>query len=97
MRRATIKSIAALALTGAGTALVAGFQTTDDLAVPITAGAGGDSARVTTPKATGSTSGATAAPSATGGSATGTAAYADGTWTGSPVSEPWPALPGWTG
>ena len=97
MRTSTLKSIAALALTGAGSALVLGFQTTDEIAVD----PGGQAAANVTLGATSgssSTSGAasTAAPAATSGSTGGTggtpnttAKYADGTWTGAAVPEPW--------
>ncbi len=40
MRRSTVKSLAAIALTGAGSALVIGFRTTD-VAIPATSGGTG--------------------------------------------------------
>src|SRR4051794_15780902 len=102
MRTSTIKSIAAIALTGVGSALVLGFKTSDELA--------GDSAALSNTATNGSTvasgstrsasaSGSTgtsgsATPAPTGGAGTtsgsaSTAAYKDGTWTGDAVSEPW--------
>lgn len=95
MRTSTIKSIAALALTGAGSALVVGFQTTD-VAVngattlssggsAATPGTGSGSGASTTTTTTGS-AGPTAPPSAGNGT---TGRYADGTWTGQAVDEPW--------
>ena len=93
MRTSTIKSIAALALTGAGSALVLGFRT------------GGDGAAITTngssaSDGSGSTSGSTttngsstgSSSSGSGGSGFGSASaapYADGTYKGTEVSEPW--------
>jgi uncharacterized protein with FMN-binding domain len=73
MRTDTAKSIVALILTGIGSALVVGFRTRDD-ATPALAGTNAASA--------GTASGTTA----TGQS---TAKYADGTWTGAAVAEPW--------
>src|SRR6185369_13482717 len=73
MRTSTIKSIAALALTGAGSALVLGFKTT-----------GGDA---TLPVA--NSGSATSSSSGSASSSGSTTKYADGTWMGSEVSEPW--------
>jgi len=93
MRTGTIKSIAALALTGAGSALVLGFRTTPDPAgTPTGPAAGVDAANGSTSR-TGSTSSATSGSGASSGSSGSTgsngSAYADGTWTGKAVSEPW--------
>jgi uncharacterized protein with FMN-binding domain len=97
MRTSTIKSIAALALTGAGSALVLGFQTTDVASsgrTTLTSAAAG----VIPQPAPSSTSGLVGSATTTdGGTATAapatgtavTAAYADGTWTGQAVEEPW--------
>jgi uncharacterized protein with FMN-binding domain len=96
MRTSTVKSIAALALTGAGSALVLGFQTTT-VAINGTAGSEAPAANssTTTTSGAGSRTPATATPAAgaTSDSATGTTAtYADGTWTGKAVDEPWGAF-----
>jgi uncharacterized protein with FMN-binding domain len=86
MRTSTIKSIAALALTGAGSALVLGFRTSDGAAItPATRTGSGTAGNATT---TGSGSGSGPTSTAGGGSTT-TASYHDGTWTGSAISEPW--------
>jgi uncharacterized protein with FMN-binding domain len=85
MRTSTIKSIAALVLTGAGSALVVGFKTTSEATIPGTAaqaGIAGGSAATPSQGAT-----ATDGSSTDGSTASGT--YADGTWKGAPVSEPW--------
>ena len=85
MRTSTIKSIAALALTGAGSALVLGFRTSDGVAITTGTQAGSGTAgnaATTADSASGSTSTAD-------GGATTPATYADGTWTGSAISEPW--------
>src|SRR6266576_7070597 len=92
MRTSTIKSIAALALTGAGSALVLGFKTNgtalDTIALP-----GGGAASSSTPQTGGTSSGSNTGSGSGSGSASdsgsSTAKYADGTWTGSAVSEPW--------
>jgi uncharacterized protein with FMN-binding domain len=98
MRTSTIKSIAALALTGAGSALVLGFKTTDKLTIDSSAqvntatnGSTASSGSAGTTGTTGSSgSTATAEPTTAPGSGTGsTAAYKDGTYTGHAVSEPW--------
>jgi uncharacterized protein with FMN-binding domain len=95
MHASTLKSITALALTGAGTALVLGFQAGDAAAV--------------TPSTTNTTSNTVAAATATSGTTTGgtttgtttataaatttttttSGAYTDGTYTGNTVTEPW--------
>jgi uncharacterized protein with FMN-binding domain len=77
MRASTIKSVTALALTGAGTALVLGFQTTS-------------SAVALTPAAT--TTAATAAATTATTTTTTSSTYKDGTYTGNAVSEPWGAF-----
>lgn len=94
MRTSTIKSIAALALTGVGSALVIGFRTSDGIAIPTAAGGTGSSGTTTNTTSgsgssvgSGSTSGS-GSGSGSGSSATG-ATYKDGTWTGAAVSEPW--------
>lgn len=92
MRRSTIKSLAAVALTGAGSALVLGFRTTD-LAVTA-AGAGtaaesGSGATGTGVASTASDAAATADAGSTTTSAAGTGQYADGTYQGATVDEPW--------
>jgi uncharacterized protein with FMN-binding domain len=91
MRASTVKSITALALTGAGTALVLGFQATDSVAALTP---------TTTADTTTSVVSAATATTTTGGTSTGTTAatattttmsgtYTDGTYTGSAVTEPW--------
>ena len=102
MRTSTIKSVAALALTGAGSALVLGFKTTDVALDPTgqTGGAAGSTA--TAGPADGGTGGSTGDGSTGGGSSgsgssgsgstggsSSSGAYADGTYTGREVSEPW--------
>lgn len=66
MRRSTVKSLAAVALTGAGSALVLGFRTSDVAITPAGAGSG-----------------------ATTTSAAATGQYADGTYQGAAIDEPW--------
>jgi uncharacterized protein with FMN-binding domain len=90
MRTSTVKSIAALALTGAGSALVLGFRTTGtalDASAAPGAGAAGSSTSQAGGTSSGSNAGSGSGSSSDSGSST--AAYADGTWTGSEVSEPW--------
>jgi uncharacterized protein with FMN-binding domain len=99
MRTSTIKSLAALALTGAGTALVFGFQTTDGVVLDP-----GNGASTSTTGSTGSTgskgststgsTGSTGSSGSTGstGSSSRGSGYADGTWTGAAVREPWGAF-----
>ena len=98
MRTSTLKSIAALALTGAGSALVLGFRTAeapiDGASTDVTAsGTGTTSGATGTAGATGSTSDGGASTGSgsgsSGGGTTSTATYADGTWTGNAVQEPW--------
>jgi uncharacterized protein with FMN-binding domain len=99
MRKSTIKSIAALALTGAGSALVRGFKTTGDVALDTTGQTGSASGSTATAGQAGSDAagsagggssagGSTSGGSTSGGSATADA-YADGTYTGAEISEPW--------
>jgi uncharacterized protein with FMN-binding domain len=107
MRTSTLKSIAALALTGAGSALVLGFRTVDaptDGASSDVAASGTGATSGTGTASGGSGSGATGGTGSTsgggtstgsgsgsgsGGGTTSTATYADGTWTGSAIQEPW--------
>jgi uncharacterized protein with FMN-binding domain len=91
MRISTIKSIAALALTGAGSALVIGFRTTGgDVTLPVAGNgaSGGSTAASNAGSGSRSGSGSTSGSSSSGQSGS-TAKYADGTWTGAEVSEPW--------
>jgi uncharacterized protein with FMN-binding domain len=86
MRTSTIKSIAALALTGAGSALVLGFRTTGgDVTLPVAndGPAGGSAASSSSGSVSSSGSGSSSAGSGS------TEKYADGTWTGAEVDEPW--------
>jgi uncharacterized protein with FMN-binding domain len=88
MRISAIKSIAALALTGAGSALVLGFRTTGgDATLPVagTGSTGGSTTSSTSNSGSGSTTGS----SSSSGQSGSTAKYKDGTWTGMEVSEPW--------
>lgn len=120
MRKSTLKSIAAIALTGAGSALVVGFQVapapvtaTTTVATTATTSATTTSATTSgstwTSAATSTTAAATATPTTTTTTTTAAAAatpaattstattmttavaatYADGTWTGAAVAEPW--------
>jgi uncharacterized protein with FMN-binding domain len=93
MRTGTIKSLAALVLTGVGSAFVLGFRTTSDVPVDVTPNAAG-SGSSTTSGSTGTTgssdsSGSTDTSGSTGTAGSSTATWADGTWTGAAVSEPW--------
>jgi uncharacterized protein with FMN-binding domain len=91
MRTSTIKSIAALALTGAGSALVLGFRTSGDGAPATTNGSsasdGSGSAGSTTTN--GSSTGSSSSGSGSGPGSASAAPYADGTYKGTEVSEPW--------
>jgi uncharacterized protein with FMN-binding domain len=100
MRTSTIKSIAAVALTGAGSALVLGFRTSDQLttdsSAQVNTAANGSTAGSSSTGTTGTTGsrGSTTtpkpAPTTDPGSGSGSnAAYKDGTYTGQAVSEPW--------
>ena len=101
MRRSTAKSLVALALTGVGSAVVVGFSTTDPIVAEPSVGTSSTATSGTTSVTGGSsgsasTSGAnpSSAASAAGASPTATdssaaAAYADGTYAGSAVAEPW--------
>ena len=95
MRTSTVKSIVALALTGLGSALVVGFRTPDTTTLGSTAATTGQStvAAVTGTSGTssagtaaGSSSSTAATPAATSATSSG---YANGTFTGSAVQEPW--------
>jgi uncharacterized protein with FMN-binding domain len=93
MKASTVKSVAALALTGVGSALVVGFQV-PDAALATTGTQTTTTTALALAAATATTSGATAtaaaATSAAGTTTTTTAAgYKDGTYTGAAVSEPW--------
>lgn len=86
MRTGTLKSLAALALTGVGSALIVGFKVHE---TPLS-GATGSRLSVAAPAAGGSRATTAAGPAATPRATTGaTVAYADGTWTGPAVDEPW--------
>lgn len=103
MNRRITKSLAALVLTAAGSGFVIGFRTSDvsvgttataqtpgstDSSAAATAAA---SAAAATSAATGTSTatGASTSTSSTGSSAATASTYADGTWTGSAVAEPW--------
>jgi uncharacterized protein with FMN-binding domain len=89
MRTSTIKSIAALALTGAGSALVLGFRTTDGSALDTSLPAGSSTGSSTgSTSSDGSTAQSSQSTSETPGS-TASGAFADGTYIGAAVSEPW--------
>ena len=94
MRTSTIKSIAALALTGAGSALVLGFKTTGgDATLPVANSGSATSSSSGSASSSGSSptsgSGTTSDSGPNSGSSGSTTKYADGTWMGSEVSEPW--------
>ena len=96
MRTSNIKSIAALALTGAGSALVLGFRTTGgDVTLPVAndGPAGGSAASSSSGSTSTSGSGTSSGSSSGSGSSSAgsgsTGKYADGTWTGAQVDEPW--------
>ena len=87
MRTSTIKSIAALALTGAGSALVLGFRTSGgDVTLPVAGNGSTDGSTTSSPLGSGSGSTSTSGSTPSSGPA---ANLKDGTWTGSEVSEPW--------
>jgi uncharacterized protein with FMN-binding domain len=89
MRVSTIKSIAALALTGAGSALVLGFRTTGgDATLPV-AGNGANGGSATSSGSSSTSRSGSSSGSSSSGSTGSSAKYADGTWTGTAVSEPW--------
>src|SRR5690348_6595320 len=98
MRISTIKSIAALALTGAGSALVLGFKTTGgDATLPVagngsvtssSSGSGTTSGSGAT-SGSGSGAGSGSGSGSSSGSTASNGAYKDGTWTGNAVREPW--------
>lgn len=91
MKISTIKSIAALALTGTASALVIGFKTSTspaDATTPFTArGVAGSSSNAV--KSTARPGGASSTPTTGSTGVASGATYADGTWTGAPVREPW--------
>jgi uncharacterized protein with FMN-binding domain len=90
MRVSTIKSIVALALTGAGSALVLGFRTTGgDVILPVADNGGSGGSTTSSSSSSGSTSGSGSSSGSSAGQSGSTAKYADGTWTGTEVSEPW--------
>ena len=92
MRTSTIKSIAALALTGAGSALVLGFKTTGgDVTLPVANPGSATSSGSGSNSGSSSTSGSstTSDSGSNSGSSGSTTKYADGIWMGSEVSEPW--------
>ena len=92
MRRSTVKSVAAIALTGAGSALVLGFRTSDvaitatSAATDVTSASGAAGAGSA---GTASSAAATADTGSTTTSAAGTGQYADGTYQGAAIDEPW--------
>ncbi len=96
MQASNAKALAALALTGLGTALVAGFRVpSTDATVPASTGTAAAAASAGPAASSGSSTTGSAASSpsastaASAGAATTTVAYANGTYTGSAVSEPW--------
>ncbi len=105
MRTSTVKSLAAIALTGAGSALVIGFQPAPTLSQPAGSSSATSTPRTssTTPRTATSTprtsstspsaASATTPTSSAGATATtASATYTDGTYTGAAVSEPWGAF-----
>jgi uncharacterized protein with FMN-binding domain len=112
MNARSIKPLAALALTAAGSALVVGFRPADAstvaavtggttltsaaVAAAPTAGAGPSGVSATTTAGATTATGPSGAASGTTSATTGTVAaatlYADGTWKGSSVQEPWGAF-----
>jgi uncharacterized protein with FMN-binding domain len=99
MRRSTAKSIVALALTGAGSAIVVGFHTADPILASPSSGVGstmsGASGGASEPAAAGqaspnpTSSVAESTPTPTATSQSASAVYADGTYPGAAVDEPW--------
>src|SRR6187399_3065809 len=87
MNPRTLKPIIAVALTAAGTAAVVGFRTAQ-VAAPRTAATGSDTSTSATssPVRTGSVS---TTPTSTAAPAGNGQVYADGTWTGEAIEEPW--------
>jgi uncharacterized protein with FMN-binding domain len=87
------KPLAALALTAAGSALVVGFQVPDAGAAAVSDTSSGTAAVAeTTTGSTGASSGSGSASSgsaSSGTAATATVQYADGTYLGAAVDEPW--------
>ena len=96
MRTSTLKPLAALLLTGAGAAFVLGFKTSDELGIETAAQPAGDATSSTTatgttgtPSTSGTSPTGPAATASSGPAVTTNAAFADGTWTGKAISEPW--------
>jgi len=97
MQRTIFKPLAALVLTAAGSAFIIGFKTSDTAvgAVASTAAANAGTSAAGTSSATASASADTStATGSSGSSSTGSgvataSTYADGTWTGAAVNEPW--------
>ena len=102
MRTSTVKPLAALALTGVGSALVLGFKTTDTPSVTttgvtttgsnVTAGSKGSSGASGSSGSSSTTGSSSSSSSGSGSSSSGSstsATWADGTWTGDAISEPW--------
>jgi uncharacterized protein with FMN-binding domain len=100
MRRSTAKILVALALTGSGSAIVVGFKATDPIVASLpdqassatpsgTSGPGGASTTGSSGQVdpTQASSAAAASPAATSPSVA--AGYADGTYQGAAVEEPW--------
>ena len=99
MRTSTVKPLAALALTGVGSALVLGFKTTDTPSVTttgvtttgsnVTAGSKGSSGSSGSSSTTGSSSSSSSGSGSSSSGSSTSATWADGTWTGDAISEPW--------
>ena len=105
MRISNVKPLAALALTGVSSALVLGFKTTDTPASStgltttgsnVTAGSTGSSRGSGSGSITGSTSSGSSSTSSSSAGSSGSvpsgstaAKWADGSWTGDAISEPW--------
>lgn len=79
------KSLAALVLTGLGSALVVGFRV-PDTPTPATAAGASSSAATAAPSIAGPTTGATATDAPAAAASSG---WADGTYAGAAVEEPW--------
>jgi uncharacterized protein with FMN-binding domain len=90
----TLKPLGALVLTAVGSAFVLGFKTADTLTID-TGGQASGSTTTTAATTGGAASSSSSSTTSSGGSAasgSSTATYADGTWTGTAVSEPWGAF-----
>jgi uncharacterized protein with FMN-binding domain len=88
MRTSTIKAVAAFALTGVGSVFVLGFKTSDP-AIDKGPQVNGTSGGSTAGSGSSATSRSTGSNGSTGSTGSATSRYADGTWTGAAVSEPW--------